>query len=176
MLAATSTSEGKRMPQEAFPPLVITKHWAALNDHLVELVDWIPDDTMDWTPSADVWSCRALFLHIAGARHHWMTTVVADGETMPDLLTGARTRDGLKAQLYTSWDRMTRFLLDPDKLAARYAPPLDDPLYPGDPTDFDGHFIAFHRLVHDAHHRADIFHLLRLAQIDVPIEQRRRPL
>ncbi len=55
---------------------------------------------------------------------------------------------------------MRRFFSDPERLAAEYE------AFRGDhPT---GHWIAFHLLEHDIHHRADIFHYLALLGIEHP--------
>ena len=69
---------------------------------------------------------------------------------------------------------MARFLADEDLLARRYASPPNDPEYL-DPDRFDGHFVAFHRLVHDAHHRADILRLMDKIGAEPPVARRRRP-
>jgi uncharacterized damage-inducible protein DinB len=66
------------------PALAITPFWAGLNEQLIDLVDLLSDETLDWRPTPEVWSCRELFLHIAGARHHWLSAVVGDGEAVPD--------------------------------------------------------------------------------------------
>lgn len=168
------------MAPPTYPPLNITAHWAAVSDHLIELVDAIPDDKLDWSPTPEQWNFRGLFVHIAGARHHWLANAVHDREDTPDLIAGCQTKEGLKEQLRLSWERLERFLSDAEKLAAVYEPPDGDPEYL-DPALFDGHFIAYHRLVHDIHHRADIMQRLALLGIEisgteVPAGRRRRPL
>jgi uncharacterized damage-inducible protein DinB len=50
------------------------------------------------------------------------------------------------------------------------------PVYWGDPEDFTGHYIAFHRLVHDVHHRTDILHRLDALGMGLPADRRPRPL
>jgi|CXWL01.1.fsa_nt_gi uncharacterized damage-inducible protein DinB len=158
------------------PPLHITSNWATLTDHLIEIVDAIPDDKMNWSPSQAQWNFRGTFLHIAGARHHWLANVIHDGEATPDLFGQGQTKDGLKEQLRLSWERLERFLRSPSRLVAVYEPPTgaQEPDYYGDPLKFDGHFIAYHRLVHDIHHRADLLQYLTILRIELP--RRRRPL
>jgi uncharacterized damage-inducible protein DinB len=164
------------MNEASPPPIHITEHWATLTDHLVEIVDAIPDDRMNWSPSPAHWNYRGVLLHIASARHHWLANVIRDGETTPDLLRQGQTRDGLKEQLRLSWEPLARFLSSPAKLAAMYQPPTGDsePDYYGDPPRFDGHFIAYHRLVHDVHHRAELLNYLAISGLEPP--RRRRPL
>lgn len=43
-----------------------------------------------------------------------------------------------------------------------------DTTYDGDGRPVTGHWIAFHLLEHDIHHRADIFHYLALLGIETP--------
>ena len=48
---------------------------------------------------------------------------------------------------------------DPAKVDATY-------ITPWEPTN--GHWLAFHALEHDIHHRADIFHYLAMLGIETP--------
>jgi uncharacterized damage-inducible protein DinB len=38
----------------------------------------------------------------------------------------------------------------------------------GEPVRFNGHWLAYHLVEHDIHHRADIFHYLALLGIEHP--------
>lgn len=161
----------------AWPTIAVTEHWSDLNDHLIELVDLVPDGKLDWSSRPGEWGCRRLFLHIASARHHWLNESIGDGRHVGDLevsVAGA-SRDDIKRHLATSWDRLAAFLTDEQLLSERFEPPAGDPWYV-EPEIFDGHFIAFHRLVHDVHHRADIIRLLTLLGVELPADRRRRPL
>ena len=144
-------------------PLDITGQWAKLNDTLVALVDCIPDDKLDWSPRDDLWNFRGIVLHTIISRDNWLQAVVADGETAPDVLRNAQTRDGMKRELRRSWERVVRFISDPAKLSAAYEDDWD-----GETKQLSGHWIAFHLLEHDIHHRADIFHYLALLGIEHP--------
>jgi uncharacterized damage-inducible protein DinB len=161
-----------------FPPLNVTTHWADLNQHLMELVDAMPDDKLDWTPAETEWSARTIFQHIVLARLHWMANAVKDGEGMPqsEFVLATETKEGLKTTLRESWNRLSRFLGSDELLLRTYEPPPGDPETYLDPPAFDGHWIAFHRLVHDVHHRATILHYLNLLGVELPAERRRRPL
>lgn len=46
------------MAIKTYPPLDITTYWADLTDHLIELVDLVPDGKMNWSPSPEVWNFR----------------------------------------------------------------------------------------------------------------------
>ena len=157
-----------------YPPLNVTQYWADLTDHLVELVDLVPEDKMNWSPAPEVWNFRGYFLHIAGARHHWLENSIHDGEGVPNFVMEGQTNDGLKSVLRESWERMLRFLSDPAKLNTRYAPPPGEQFYV-DPDDFTGHFIAYHRLLHDFDHQGDILRHFDLLGVTLPEERRRRP-
>ncbi|MEX1254741.1 MAG: DinB family protein [Dehalococcoidia bacterium] len=145
-----------------FPPLDITAYWAPLNEQLVALLDLVPDDKLDWSPKPELYNFKGILLHVVVARHNWMGRDVGDGEETPDVLREGQTKDGLKAQLRLSWARMERFLSSRDRLEATY----DVPHGPAGVARTNGHWLAFHGLEHDIHHRADIFHYLALLGID----------
>ncbi len=146
----------------SFPRLDVTEQWGRLNDGLVDLVDSIPEDWMNWSPKPELWNFRGTLIHVCIARHGWMEDA-KDGEAPPDILAAGQTRDGLKEQLRLSWERVQRFLADPARLDAAYRVEDD-----GEERDFTGHWIAFHLLEHDIHHRADLFHYLALLGIQHP--------
>ncbi len=165
------------MNDQPFPPLEITAYWGDLTHHLIELVACFPSDKLDWRPGPDEWSVKQIVLHIIAARDYWMAAAIKDGGPMPDMAEASKTTDVLQGMLRRSWDRLTaNLLLQPEKLAAVYSPPpIDDPGYL-DPERFDGNWIAYHRLVHDVHHRADILRYAEQLGIDTSSVRRRRPL
>jgi len=164
-----------------YPPLAITAYWARLNDTIIDLIDYIPDDKLGWSPKPELFNFRGILLHMALARHNWMERDAQDGlelgvgpagsgsglsieERTAALLRHGRTKEELKDNLRWSWDRLLAFLSDPATL---------DKLYTGTHPDGvafsqDGHWIAFHGLEHDVHHRADIFHYLALLGVAHP--------
>lgn len=139
------------------PQLEISPMWARFNESLIALVDRIPDDKMNWSPRPDLWNFRGILLHIAGVRDGWLGHTVQDGEEIPNIYLTVRSKDEIQAAYSRTWQRLDRFLADPSKLSVTY----DDE---GAPVT--GHWIAFHLLEHDIHHRADIFHYLALLEID----------
>ena len=64
------------MTTEAFPPVDITAQWGRLNDTLVALVDYVPDDKLEWSPREELWNFKGILLHTAMARDGWMGRVV----------------------------------------------------------------------------------------------------
>jgi len=151
------------MTSATFPPLDIADQWPKLNQHLVTLVDCVPEERLSWSPKPELWNVKGIFLHVSLARHNWLASAVKDGEETPDVLRQGQTKDGMKEQLRLSWERLQRFVSDPTKLSATY-----EGVYFGEPHSFAGHWIAYHLLEHDIHHRADIFHYLALLGIEHP--------
>ena len=143
------------MSSQAFPALDITPMWARINAELVELLDLIPDDKLDWSPSPQLWNFKGILLHIVIGRHGLMQMIVKDGKQAPDVMREGQTADGLKEQLRVSWQRMAPFLSDASQLAREYDVPFE-----GQTKRLSGHWLASGQLEHDIHHRADIYHYL----------------
>jgi uncharacterized damage-inducible protein DinB len=144
-----------------FQPLDIAPSWSRLNDGIVRLVDYIPDDKLNWSPQPALWNFKGILIHINTARHNWLANDVKDGQPTPEVLREAQTKDAIKQHLGLSWQRVQRFLSNPAQLAATYDA---EPHY----GRYNGHWIAYHLLEHDIHHRADIFHYLALLGIEHP--------
>ena len=148
------------MPKTAYPLLDIGAHWGRLNDTLNQLVDCVPEDTLDWSPREDLWSFRTILSHVSSTRQNWLTP---DGVDREDVLVAVKTKDDIKTLLLKSWARVERFLSEQRYLDRVYEGERD-----GQEYSYSGHWIAFHLLEHDIHHRADIFHYLALLEIEHP--------
>ena len=146
------------MSSASFPPLDITPMWARLNDTILQLIDYVPDDKLNWSPKPELWNFRGILLHIAGSRDYWMGRIVQDDDAAPSVYETARSKEEIKREYRRTWERVQRFLSDPEKLSATYR----------EDAVVSGHWIACHPLEHDVHHRADIFHYLALLGIDHP--------
>ncbi len=140
-------------------PIEVASTWARFNQELIRLVDYVPDDQLDWSPKPELWNFRGILLHIADARIGWLGGVVADGGPTEHVWGRVRSKAEIQREYEATWPRVERFLNDPARLAASYS---DDE---GEKT---GNWIAFHLLEHDVHHRADIFHYLALLGIATP--------
>ena len=133
--------------------------WARFNNDLIRLVDYVPDEQLNWSPKPDLWNFRGILLHIAATREGWLGGLVKlDGEPI-DVWGTVRTKAQIKDAYARTWTRVESFLGDPAKL---------DAMYDDDRGPVTGHWIAFHLLEHDIHHRADIFHYLALLGIETP--------
>jgi uncharacterized damage-inducible protein DinB len=137
--------------------------WANLNDMLIALVDAVPDDRMEWSPKPELWSFHHIFQHIAEAREQWMIRAIADGEPNIDVYANVHTRDEIKAAFRQTWERISRTFSDQPRLDATYK----DKWWNKAPLR-DGHWVAFHLLEHDIHHRADMLLYLALLGIETP--------
>ena len=137
----------------------ITPTWARFNADLIRLVDYIPDDKLNWSPKEGLWNYRGILIHIASARDNWLGHTVNDGVEVADVWQTVRTKAEVQAVYARTWDRVATFLGDAAKL---------DATYEDEPVPVTGHWIAFHLLEHDVHHRADIFHYLALLGIETP--------
>jgi uncharacterized damage-inducible protein DinB len=142
-----------------FPRVDIAPTWARFNDELIRLVEYVPDDNINWSPKPELWNFRGILIHIAATRDHWLGAVVKDDIDAPDVYRTVRSKAEIQQAYRRTWERLQAFLLDEKKLNATYT---------GDGRALSGHWIAFHLLEHDIHHRADIFHYLALLGIETP--------
>jgi uncharacterized damage-inducible protein DinB len=152
------------MKGQAMPALDITPNWGRLNETIVNLVDYIPDDKLDWAPSPELFNFRGILLHISISRQNWLGGLVKDGEGSADFFGVPNPKERLVEHLRNSWQRVERFLSKPENLSR---------VYTGDGENFesravDGNWIAFHLLEHDAHHRSDLFHYLHILGVEHP--------
>jgi uncharacterized damage-inducible protein DinB len=148
------------MNNAPLPRIDVTPTWARFNEELIKLVDFVPGDRLDWSPKPELWNFRGILLHMASARDIWLERDVQDGVEAPDVYRTVRTRPEIQQALRRTWERLAAFLHDQAKLDATYATPWE--------TNVSGHWIAFHALEHDIHHRADILHYLALLGIETP--------
>jgi uncharacterized damage-inducible protein DinB len=155
------------MTTSMFQSLDIVPQWARMNETMTHLVDCIPDEKLNWSPKPELWNFKGILIHICGARQAWVAAPrlqrVPEPSDEPQrweqIIREAQTKDGIKRHLALSWDAVAGFLSSPEKLAAAY----DD-----EGNEVTGHWIAYHLLEHDIHHRSDIFHYLALLGIEHP--------
>jgi uncharacterized damage-inducible protein DinB len=143
--------------------LEIVPIWRRLIEMLVELADHVPDDQLDWSPKPELWGFRRILLHVADARQEWMVRAINDGERDIAGIPERRTRPEIQDALRRTWERVERTLADQARLDATYrdrwwkeAPPRT------------GHWVAFHLLEHDVHHRADLLLYLAMLGVETP--------
>jgi len=150
-------------------------YWQMNNENLIELIDLVPEEKLDWSPAPNEWSIKLITTHIILARSHHVIVPSTDVDHVSNVILDCRTKEGLKRQLALSWDMMRAFLSDGEKLDALWQPPAGpEPEYV-DPEVYDGHYVAYHRMAHDLHHRSTI--IGHLGQLGISLDGRRvRPL
>jgi uncharacterized damage-inducible protein DinB len=147
------------------PRLDITDMWRKLNDSMIALVDYVPEDKINWSPRQGLWNFRGILLHTAAARDQWLEYGVEDGVHVESVWTTVRSKPEIQDAFRRTWSRLERFLSNQGQLDREYNTRFD----PGMPPEIQrGHWIAYHLLEHDIHHRADIFHYLALLGIETP--------
>jgi hypothetical protein len=161
---------------ERYPRLNFAPHWQMTNDNMIELIDLFSEEKLDWSPAPSEWSMRVIVTHIILARYHDPIVPGPEGAQMSDVVMGCRTKEGLTKHLRSSWQMVAAFLSDAKKLDAVHEP-LSGGLAPEyvEPEVYDGHYIAYHRMAHDLHHRSTIVGYL--GQLGISLDGRRiRPL
>jgi uncharacterized damage-inducible protein DinB len=147
------------MTTSMFQSLDIVPQWARMNETMTHLVDCIPDEKLNWSPKPELWNFKGILIHICGVRHGWVSGARSGDPQWQEIISEAQTKEGIKRHLALSWDAVAGFVSSPEKLAAAY----DD-----ESNKVTGHWIAFHLLEHDIHHRSDVFHYLALLGIEHP--------
>lgn len=144
----------------SYQPLDIATTWEHFNDDLIRLVALVPEDNLDWSPKPELWNFRGILIHIAAARDDWMEGAEIGVNPEQSVWHTVRTKDDVVAAYRRTWERLAIFLRSAERLGHTFSDPEDG--------DFTGHWMAFHLLEHDIHHRADIFHYLALLGIETP--------
>lgn len=137
--------------------------WANLNEMLIDLLDFVPEERMDWSPKPELWTIRHLFQHLNEAREQWMNRAINDGAPDIDVYKNVYSKDQLRDAFEKTWLRIEQVFSDPARLDAIYK----DRWWSEAPLR-DGHWVAFHLLEHDLHHRAEILLYLALLGIETP--------
>ena len=81
------------------PRINITSTWARLNEGMIRLVDYVPDDKMDWSPKPELWNFRGILLHVVSARDGWLGRDIKDGVAAPNVGQTVRTTAEIKQAL-----------------------------------------------------------------------------
>jgi len=166
----------ERDMEHSYQRLNFAPYWEMTNDNLIELVDLLPEEKLDWAPEPTEWSTRVIVTHIILARYHNPIVPGREGAQMSDVVMDCRTKEGIKKHLRSSWEMVAAFLSNPELLDSRHEP-LTGGLAPEyiEPEVYDGHYIAYHRMAHDLHHRSTI--VGHLGKLGISLDGRRiRPL
>jgi len=148
------------MTTATFATLDIGEQWKRLNQTLIDLLEYIPDDKLDWSPREDMWGFREIISHVTSTRGNWLSR---EGNDREAILATVKGKDDIRRLLNESWERVEAFLSEQRYLDRAYEGERGGQQY-----SYSGHWIAFHLLEHDVHHRADVFHYLALLGIEHP--------
>ena len=81
--------------------------WGRLNETLVGLLDYIPEDKLDWSPRDDMWGFRTILSHVSSTRGNWL---MPDGVDREEVLATVEGKDDLRRLLRESWSKVERYL------------------------------------------------------------------
>jgi len=150
-------------------------YWQMTNENLIELIDLVPEEKLDWSPAPTEWSIKLITTHIILARYHYPIVPSEGGPQVQEVVMDCRTKEGLKKHLGLSWDMVAAFLSDEEKLNAVQEPLTANAPEYEEPEVYDGHYVAYHRMAHDLHHRSTIIGYL--GHLGISLDGRRvRPL
>src|ERR1700730_19135747 len=93
-----------------------TPHWRVMNDNLIELVDLIPDDQLNWVPREGEWDIPTIFAHISLARHMAPIATPDAMARIGQIPVNSRTKNGIREELRLSWEQIERFVSDSVRL------------------------------------------------------------
>jgi hypothetical protein len=159
----------------AFQRLNFGPYWEMNNDNLIELIGLAPEEKLDWSPAPTEWSIKTIATHIILARHHDPIVPRPEGAQMSDIVMDCRSKEGIQKHLRSSWKMVAEFLSDAEKLDARHQPLTANAPDYNEPEVYDGHYVAYHRMAHDLHHRSTI--IGHMNQLGISLEGHRvRPL
>lgn len=92
------------MPELSSPRIDITPTWARFNDELIRLVDYVPDDKLNWSPKPELWNFRGILLHIAATRHGWLSVDMPDGEQLASSVwQNVRSKSQIQEAYRSTW-------------------------------------------------------------------------
>ena len=90
--------------------LDIVPVWKRFNDGLIKLVDYVPDDKINWSPREDLWNFRGILLHIAATRDSWLSGATKDeGPDGAHVWQTVRSKEQIKEAYARTWERVARF-------------------------------------------------------------------
>src|SRR3972149_1633941 len=88
---------------QEYPRLNFAPYWEMTNDNLIELIDLVPEEKLDWSPGPREWSIRVITTHIILARHHNPIVPAREGAQTSDVVLDCRTKEGLGQHLRSAW-------------------------------------------------------------------------
>ena len=139
-------------------------HWAEVRDGLLQALDKLADEQLDFVPVEGLWSLGRVACHIAGAEDGWFRYVIArELNGWPPYTTkDYPTVEAVKTLLTEAHARTQAYLatLDIADLDQTIETPWGEQVTLG--------WIIWHVLEHEIHHRGEIFLMLGLMGLEGP--------
>ncbi len=138
----------------------------AIRPGLIEALEAVPDNKLDWTPAEGMIPLGMIFLHMAETSDWWYDEVM-HGKASTELAfldKQCPPKDKIAEYMEEHWERLERFFAeDEEAMKAVYE-------REGDSWKISksGYWIFMHLFEHDIHHRSQIHHYLRILAIAPP--------
>ncbi|MBD3216911.1 MAG: hypothetical protein GF310_01450 [candidate division Zixibacteria bacterium] len=138
----------------------------AVRPGLIEALEAVPDDKLDWIPAEGMIPLGMIFLHIAETSDWWYDDIIK-GEASTELAfldKQCPSRDKIAEYMEKHWERLEKFFAE-DEGAMKTVYERE-----GDSWKISksGYWIFMHLFEHDIHHRSQIHHYLRILGISPP--------
>ncbi|MBN1965722.1 MAG: DinB family protein [Anaerolineae bacterium] len=140
------------------------KHWDIVREDLIDAIDRLSEEHLDFVPVAGLWSLGTVLRHIANAEEGWFRYVVERqyNEWPPDYTAeDYPTIASVKALLAETHARTDAYLeaLDEADLDTRI---------PTSGGDTSIRWVIWHVIEHEIHHRGEVFLMLGMLGIAAP--------
>ena len=139
-------------------------HWAEVRDGLLQALDKLTNEQLDFAPREGLWSLGTVVRHIAGAEEGWFRHVVTrELDGWPDYTAeDYPTVESIKALLTDVHTRTDAYLATID------ASDVDQTIILPWGPQVSLRWIIWHVPEHEIHHRGEIFLMLGILGIKAP--------
>ncbi|NIX55571.1 MAG: hypothetical protein GWN14_06480 [candidate division Zixibacteria bacterium] len=142
-------------------------HWRkAIKPGIIEALEAVPDEKLDWAPSQGMIPLGMIFLHMAETSDWWYDDIMK-GQPATELAfldKECPPKDKIAEHLEEHWNRLERFFSE-DEEALKNIYERESESWKISKT---GYWIFMHLFEHDIHHRSQIHHYLRILGIKPP--------
>jgi uncharacterized damage-inducible protein DinB len=139
-------------------PSQLFSHWEQVRADLLEMIDKFSEDELTYAPYTNCWSVGQIMLHIADCENYWLHMIVRYEIKQWEYynLTEHPTKTAIKNVLEGPHRKTLAFLesLEEDDLNQVYLTPRGE--------SFPLHWIIWHVLEHEIHHRGELSLILGL--------------
>jgi uncharacterized damage-inducible protein DinB len=139
-------------------------HWRSVRRHLLQALDQVTDEQLEFVPRKGLWSLGTVARHIAEAEEGWFRYVATrELDQWPEFADeDYPTAESIK-NLLTEVHRRTKTYLESLDITD-----LDRIVTAPWEAEFSLRWIIWHVLEHEIHHRGEIFLMLGLMGLEAP--------